>query len=136
MSRKTPFSREIVIHVFLNGNFQFQKSFLEGPVLIGRQPESDLVLDQPYISRNHFRIEETQDSVFRITNLNSRNGILVDGQFVDQAMVTDHMKINIEAVDLQISLGKLIPRRTHQQADEDTQPPRSLHTILGKKPTS
>lgn len=133
MSKKGPLSREIVIHVFLNGNFQYQKAFAEGPILIGRQPESDLILDQPYVSRNHFRIEEIQDSVFRITNLNSRNGVLIEGQFVDQAMVMDQMKINIEGVDLQIQLGKLIPRKKHQELDEETQPPRPLSSILGKK---
>lgn len=133
LTRKTPFSREIVIHVFVDGNFQFQKSFTEGPILVGRQPEADLVLNQTYVSRNHFRIEESQDSVFRVINLNSQNGVLIDGAFVEQALVSDHMKINIEGVDLQVSLGRVLPRRKAVDHDEETQPPRPLSSIMGKK---
>lgn len=101
--------------------------------MIGRQPDSDLVLSQPYVSRNHLRFEESQESVFRVINLNSQNGILIDGSFVDQALVSDHMKINIEGVDLQISLGRVLPRRKAVDHDEETQPPRPLQSITGKR---
>ena len=42
-----------------------------GPVVVGRSPSSDIVIDEPYVSATHAR-------------LNSRNGTLVNGHMIDQ----------------------------------------------------
>jgi hypothetical protein len=65
---------------------------------IGRGTESDLRINDPGISRKHARInvEQHGDQLrISIEDLNSTNGIIVDGQKVKQAELTDRSKIEI-----------------------------------------
>lgn len=48
-------------------------------ITIGRGDENDVRLEDPKVSREHLRIEQTLDS-HRVFNLSSRNSIRVDGQ--------------------------------------------------------
>ena len=49
------------------------------PVVVGRHPDCDLTLDDPELSRHHARIALDHGTVI-VTDLDSRNGIRVDGQ--------------------------------------------------------
>ncbi len=52
---------------------------LTGPVIIGRSPDSDLVIADDFVSSTHARIDPTPDG-FVIEDLGSTNGTLVNGQ--------------------------------------------------------
>ncbi len=45
-------------------------------MIVGRDPQADIHLDDPKVSRNHARIE-TDGSIFRITDLGSTNGTFI-----------------------------------------------------------
>ncbi len=51
----------------------------EGMIVIGRAPQSDLVLDDPRVSRQHAGIRGDPHGYW-ITDLGSRNGTFVNGQ--------------------------------------------------------
>lgn len=53
----------------------------EGEFMIGRSSTCQLSLDDPLVSRNHARLEVTQDAV-TVEDLGSRNGIRVNGERV------------------------------------------------------
>ncbi len=48
-------------------------------ILIGRDPNADVRIDDPRVSRLHARIEMRDDGVY-VEDLGSRNGTLVDGE--------------------------------------------------------
>jgi|GEM_PF-2197400 len=65
-------------------------------VLVGRHPESDLVLDDPLVSRRHCKILIKNDSIF-IEDLNSTNGTFLNGKRVSfsELKIGDEISIGI-----------------------------------------
>ena len=62
---------------------------------IGRAPNSDLVLDDDYVSTQHARIQRIDDG-WMIQDLNSTNGTYVDGQRIGAPVnITPEMQIRI-----------------------------------------
>ncbi len=55
-----------------------RRHWLTGPCALGRQPENDLVLDSPTLSRRHALIAPDAFG-FTLTDLHSRNGTFVNG---------------------------------------------------------
>lgn len=49
-------------------------------VIVGRSPKADLVIPHDGISRQHCKIEYTQDKTFYITDLDSSNGVFFNGE--------------------------------------------------------
>lgn len=49
-----------------------------GPVVIGRSPSSDIVIDEPFVSATHARFT-LQGPALVLEDLNSTNGTLVNG---------------------------------------------------------
>ncbi|MBI5532920.1 MAG: FHA domain-containing protein [Deltaproteobacteria bacterium] len=68
-----------------------------GTLVIGRGPRCDILLDAPVVSREHCRVSITNEGVC-IEDLNSSNGVYVNGQRVDKPQ-------ELAAGD-QISLGR------------------------------
>jgi hypothetical protein len=64
----------------------------EHPISIGRRPESNIVLADPNVSRNHAEIRPHGDS-FLVIDLGSTNGSKVNGQRVDQRILQDGDKL-------------------------------------------
>lgn len=54
-----------------------------GPVVIGRSPSSDIVIDEPYVSSTHARFT-LQGPALVLEDLGSTNGTLVNGHTIDQ----------------------------------------------------
>lgn len=57
-------------------------------VTLGRSSDNDIVVPSPVVSGHHARIERS-DGTFRITDLGSRNGLLLGGQRVSQKVLAD-----------------------------------------------
>ncbi|MGH9111746.1 MAG: FhaA domain-containing protein [Acidimicrobiales bacterium] len=60
----------------------------EHPISIGRRPESNIVLADPNVSRNHAEIRPQGDG-FMLTDLGSTNGSKVNGVRVEQRLLVD-----------------------------------------------
>ena len=54
-----------------------------GPVVIGRSPSSDIVIDEPYVSSTHARLT-IQGPALVLEDLGSTNGTLVNGHLIEQ----------------------------------------------------
>lgn len=92
--------------------------FEEGPVVIGRQPECDLVLDFPFLSRSHCQVQEESGHFF-IVDLASRNGMSHDGERVLRAAILEKTKVQVEDLTIEVQLLKnLAPLVTGEEAIE------------------
>lgn len=54
-----------------------------GPVIVGRSPSSDIVIDEPFVSSSHARFT-LQGPALVLEDLNSTNGTLVNGHPIAQ----------------------------------------------------
>ncbi len=54
-----------------------------GPVVIGRSPSSDIVVDEPFVSATHARFT-LQGPALVLEDLGSTNGTLVNGHLIEQ----------------------------------------------------
>ncbi len=67
-------------------NYTFDK-----PVItVGRDPESDVFVDNPGVSREHFRLERTEYGSYQVVDLGSANGTLLNDQKVNTARVANN----------------------------------------------
>ena len=54
-----------------------------GPVVVGRSPSSDIVIDEPYVSATHARFT-IQGPALVLEDLGYTNGTMVNGHTIDQ----------------------------------------------------
>lgn len=66
---------------------------------IGRGPEADLRIDDPGISRNHAELRRSGGDV-TVVDLGSTNGVVVDGDRVEQARLRDGSRIQLGSTTL------------------------------------
>ena len=71
-----------------------------GVNVVGRDPAAEVQLTDPLTSRRHSTI--TVDSTTTIADLNSANGIEVDGRQVSRAILTPHSRIRIGDDELRL----------------------------------
>lgn len=72
-----------------------QRYLLTGPVtVIGRGSESDIIVDDPGVSRRHVEIKVTATAVI-VTDMGSTNGMYVEGNKVPAATLVDGNTITI-----------------------------------------
>ncbi len=75
------------------------------PFVIGRDPGSDLFLNDPGVSRKHASLGEKDGKLF-ITDMGSLNGILVNDQFTRRFALQDGDRITLGSHILQIVLPR------------------------------
>ena len=75
-----------------------------GPVVIGRSPSSDIVIDEPYVSASHARFT-IQGPALVLEDLGSTNGTMVNGHIIEQPVTlrdTDEVQVG----DVIMSVGR------------------------------
>ena len=68
-----------------------------GPVVIGRSPSSDIVIDEPYVSASHARFT-IQGPALVLEDLGSTNGTMVNGHIIEQPVTlrdTDEVQVGV-----------------------------------------
>ena len=66
-----------------------------GPVVIGRSPSSDIVIDEHYVSASHARFT-IQGPALVLEDLGSTNGTMVNGHIIEQPVTlrdTDEVQV-------------------------------------------
>ena len=63
----------------------------EPETILGRSPSCDLVIDDPYVSRNHAKLSFVA-GVPTLTDMGSRSGTIVDGTAADSSALTQGSK--------------------------------------------
>jgi uncharacterized membrane protein YeaQ/YmgE (transglycosylase-associated protein family) len=74
----------------------------ELPLTIGRGPDNAVVLADASVSRAHARIERSEEGLLRIVDLDSRNGLLLDGRRVASVALDRCLALRLGGTELQI----------------------------------
>lgn len=85
-----------------------RRVLIGGPLVLGRRSEAfgPRVLDDGLLSREHLRLEPRADGVLAV-DLNSRNGTFVNGQRIEEVMLTEGDVIGIGSVMFVYDKGPL-----------------------------
>jgi pSer/pThr/pTyr-binding forkhead associated (FHA) protein len=72
------------------------------PVVIGRNPEADVRLDDRWVSRVHSEISEINGTLV-VRDLDSHNGTLVNGQYIKEAHLLsgDRLTVGLTSFEVQ-----------------------------------
>lgn len=70
------------------------RAFESRAILIGSNPDSDVVVDHPTVSRVHARLEYDGRG-YRLTDLGSKNGVTVDGVRVETAWLDETARLEL-----------------------------------------
>jgi two-component system response regulator GlrR len=91
---------------------------------LGQQPGSDVVIDDPSVSRFHCEIL-LDEGTARVRDLSSRNGTWVDGTRVVESFLRDGAELRLGRTVLKVALGE---ERVEQLISERTE----LYPLVGK----
>jgi transcriptional regulator with GAF, ATPase, and Fis domain len=86
---------------------------LTGDLLVGRDPDCDLQIDHSRISRRHARFARAGDS-WRVEDLGSKNGVVVDGDRVERATLDEGSVVVIGPVELRFRASSIEHRHEHR----------------------
>lgn len=67
-------------------------------VLVGRDPAADLVLEDTGVSRRHLKIVRAGDGIYNLVDLDSTNGVHVNGVRVDLTILREHDRVDVGPV--------------------------------------
>lgn len=76
----------------------------DGPVVLGRLPECDIVLNDPNVSRRHAEFRRTTDGVV-VTDLGSTNGTRVNGVPIREQQLVSGDEITVGSTTLVFELS-------------------------------
>jgi hypothetical protein len=77
----------IAVRLLVDGAVVRETVFRDGPVAIGRDPESDFAIVDPSVSRHHARIRTDETGATWIEDAGGRNGLRVGGERVERAPI-------------------------------------------------
>jgi len=105
LTRATPGGRragvQAVVHVVAGPDAGREFPLPAGMATIGRDPAAEVCLTDPLISRRHARLEVGR--FLQLTDLNSANGIVVDGGLIKQLRVHGGERIQLGDTELYIT---------------------------------
>ena len=106
---------------------------IPGRKVIGRTPDNDLQIDSKFISRHHCQLVTGSDGITVVEDLNSTNGILVDGKRVrrhslrdgDVVIIGQHEMLYVDdqakhMADTHDDLPRVNVNAANEDADEDS----------------
>jgi hypothetical protein len=79
---------------------------LGGWIVIGRSKDCDLQLKSRLVSRHHAAVMPAGEKRFFIADLNSRNGVLVNGKFVKRSILNDGDIVDISEFRIRVELNE------------------------------
>jgi DNA-binding winged helix-turn-helix (wHTH) protein len=105
---------EFVITVTLPGTPEHFTRVCHGPVTVGRNPDADLQLVHPMVSRRHVELRLLADGGFRVSDLGSRNGTVVNDELLLDGSrdVKSHSMVQVGPYLLQLATAAEIEADT------------------------
>lgn len=73
---------QLLIHQV--GRADRRETLASPPIVIGRDPGCDVALDYPAVSRRHLQLEWQPDLGYRVVDLGSTHGTMIDGRRIDR----------------------------------------------------
>lgn len=122
-------NRLLRIRLSLNGRPLKSFVFDKDVIIVGRDPECDVVLENTGVSRHHVKFELCPSGFYSVTDMESANGTL----FNDQPLTKDYIYNN--AGDI-VQIGKFTlwvsrePDRRYMMSDRRPTPEAHAHTTV------
>jgi predicted component of type VI protein secretion system len=117
------FAASISLQLSLKGQHMGTFRFDRGPVIVGRDAQADIFIDNPGVSRQHFRIERTDAGEFRVIDLGSANGTYVNDKPVQTQTLRDGDVVQFAKYSLAVQIEELVggtgPRRNADAPPEN-----------------
>lgn len=116
------FASGIRLSLSLKGQTVQDFAFDKNEITVGRDPYCDVYVDNPGVSRQHFRIDRGDTGEYRVTDLESSNGTYLNDRPVKVGTLRDGDVIQFGKYSVKVGIDELIggagasPRR--QDADE------------------
>jgi pSer/pThr/pTyr-binding forkhead associated (FHA) protein len=105
-------------------NYTFDKT----QITVGRDPESDVFVDNPGVSRDHFRLERTDSGEYQVVDLGSANGTLLNDQKVTVARLRNNDVVRFGKYTLWVGYDH--DRRFTQDDSRRASPTTEGHTLV------
>ena len=96
--------RPVAYFEFLDGNSSTLPIYA-GTVRIGRHESNDITLRNTSVHRQHAVVSSSSSGVFTIMDLNTENGVIVNGEKVTRAELLDHDLIELGEVRLRFRIA-------------------------------
>jgi len=96
-------SKLMKIRVSLKGRPIKSYTFNQDVIMIGRNPEADIFLDNPGISREHLRLEMTSRGFYAAEDLGSANGTYLNDQPIKREYLMNNDVVRIGKFSLWVS---------------------------------
>jgi pSer/pThr/pTyr-binding forkhead associated (FHA) protein len=96
-------TRLLKVRVSLKGRPVRSYRFTKEVITVGRNPDSDIFLDNPGISREHLNIERNPDGSYAVQDLESANGTFVNDVKVSKQYLCDEDVVRIGKFSLWVS---------------------------------
>ncbi len=106
---------------------------LEGPAIIGRSRDCDVVVDDGRLSRQHCRIEPNPDGTWSLIDLASTNGTFIAGQQISTHRLSDSDEIHAGRTRIIFHSRSAPPARPDQPTK--SQPPAPSIASAGGSPS-
>lgn len=106
-------------------------TFEKPTIAVGRDPAADVYVDNPGVSRDHFRLERTETGEYRIVDLGSANGTFVNDQMVNTSVVHNNDVVRFGKYTLWVGYEQ--DRRTRPRgaaAADGDEPEAPRHTVV------
>lgn len=87
--------RTLKLRVMLKGRPVRSYVFKKEVITVGRNPESDIYLDNPGVSRDHLRIVLTPHGTYAVEDLGSANGTFINDVIVRRQNILDNDVIRL-----------------------------------------
>ena len=94
-------------------------TFAQGPIRIGRAPDSHVFLPDCTVSKKHARITANGDGQWVVEDLDSSNKTYLNGEAIQKAPIKTGDAIRITEFDIQVSIEDTLPT-DHDVQFEDT----------------
>lgn len=105
-------------------NYTFDKTVIS----IGRDPGADIFVDNPGVSRDHFRLERLESGEYQVVDLGSANGTFLNDKMVNSAHVGNNDVVRFGKYTLWVGYeqDRRALNETSRRANTDTE----QHTMV------
>src|SRR5882672_615498 len=93
-------------------NYTFEKPVIS----VGRDPGADVYVDNPGVSRDHFRLERTANGEYQVVDLGSANGTFVNDQMVNASVLHNNDVVRFGKYTLWV--GYEVDRRSTSRGEQ------------------
>jgi pSer/pThr/pTyr-binding forkhead associated (FHA) protein len=126
----------LLLQVTLKGRELKTYRFQNETITIGRNPKSDVCLDNPGISWDHAVLERGTTLTYRVSDCDSANGIFLNGKKIRKAFLRDGDLLSLAKYTIQIGFDEDRRQKSgpfsSQTTEVDVEPPETYALTTGE----